>query len=227
MSDAPSPAKQPLLPTIDDALRGRLPDADVPFPTPALARLLLLLGAAAGICITSYQLFQGGSNIALRAAANACKVPAVLVLTACVTLPSLYVFAALQRMELTLRELLRLLLLSSVVHVAVLASLGPVFAFFAASTDSHAFLLLLNVLFWTIAGVLGIKVLHRAASGLDVSTKRLLNVWCLLYGVVGAQMGWLLRPFVGRPDEPFALLMPTEDNVLIGVLTAIGELFAR
>ena len=34
------------------------------------------------------------------------------------------------------RSTLRLMLLSNVVHLAVIASLGPVFAFFAASTDS-------------------------------------------------------------------------------------------
>ena len=54
------------------------------------------------------------------------------------TFPSLYVFAALQRLPLDLRNLLRLLLVAILVHLTILASLAPVFAFFAASTKSYA-----------------------------------------------------------------------------------------
>jgi hypothetical protein len=57
--------------------------------------------------------------------------------------------------------------------------------------------------------------------------RTVLRVWCLVYGIVGAQMGWLLRPFLGAPDLPFTLFRPREDSVFIGVMRAIGQLFGR
>ena len=55
----------------------------------------------------------------------------------------------------------------------------------------------------------------------------MLRIWCVVYGVVGAQMGWLLRPFLGSPDLPFTLLRPREDNVFVDVVRTIGDLFGR
>ena len=55
---------------------------------------------------------------------------------------------------------------------------------------------------------------------------RLLGMWGLLYGVVGAQMAWLLRPFVGSPDLPFSLFRPREDNVFLAILRLLRNLFA-
>lgn len=43
----------------------------------------------------------------------------------------------------------------------------------------------------------------------------------MIYGVVGAQMGWILRPFIGNPDLPFTWFRARESNffaALFGVL---------
>jgi hypothetical protein len=127
-----------------------------------------------------------------------------------------------------------------------------VFAFFAASTNSYGFMLLLNVLFFVIGGLVGLSTLKRAAM-LAVPTnvvqpkveagepgsaaprvqpvpehqaQRLLTTWGLVYGVVGAQMAWLLRPFVGTPDLAFSLFRPREDNVFLGIVRVLKGLFS-
>ncbi|MEZ5975927.1 MAG: hypothetical protein R3E96_14125 [Planctomycetota bacterium] len=56
-------------------------------------------------------------------------------------------------------------------------------------------------------------------------TRRLFFGWCVLFGVVGAQMGWVLRPFLGDPGQPFALFRERESNILAQVLTSLGRLF--
>jgi hypothetical protein len=202
-------------------------------------------------------------------------VPLLFLLTLIVSFPSLYVFAALQRLPLDFRNTLKLMLLAIVVHLTVIASLGPVFAFFAASTTSYPFLLLLNVAVFAIGGLLGLMVLRRAtrdmftppsaaktnppavppatpeltAAGPEApatpaatswqaigsaartnhhgaeQARRLMGVWCCVYGVVGAQMGWLLRPFLGSPDAPFEWFRQRDGNFLIAVLNTIGKLF--
>lgn len=35
---------------------------------------------------------------------------------------------------------------------------------------------------------------------------RILQIWILVYGFVGAQMAWSLRPFIGSPDREFEFL---------------------
>ncbi len=260
-----TPAKESLLATLDRVLRGtflkpaQLTRGCIDAPVPRLIWLGLLLGGLYGIGLGSYSLFGGADQAFLQVLACACKVPLLFLLTLLVTFPSLYVFAALQRLPLDFRSTLRLLLLAILVHLAVLASLAPVFAFFAASTKSYAFMLLLNVAFFAVGGLLGFMVLRRATHSMFAhaeatlppfpgdqpemqgppslqiprsprhgeQARRVLRVWCLVYGVVGAQMGWLLRPFLGAPDLAFTLFRPREDNVFVGVMRAIASLLGR
>jgi hypothetical protein len=42
--------------------------------------------------------------------------------------------------------------------------------------------------------------------------KTVFRCWVVLFGLVGAQMGWVLRPFIGNPDQPFAWLRPKHSN---------------
>jgi hypothetical protein len=49
-------------------------------------------------------------------------------------------------------------------------------------------------------------------------------VWILTYGVVGAQMGWILRPFIGAPGAPFELFRPREGSFLQGIYHAIQHM---
>jgi len=51
------------------------------------------------------------------------------------------------------------------------------------------------------------------------------RVWVVLYGLVGMQMGWILRPFIGHPDLPFALVRAREGNVFGGIWRALTRLF--
>ena len=72
--------------------------------------------------------------------ASMAKVPLLFYLTLLVTLPSLYVFNALVGSRLSLGTVIRLLVASLGVMVTVLASLGPIVAFFSVSTTSYPFM---------------------------------------------------------------------------------------
>jgi len=51
------------------------------------------------------------------------------------------------------------------------------------------------------------------------------RVWLVVYAVVGAQMGWVLRPFIGAPNLEFTWFRAREANIFIDVLRTIGHLF--
>jgi hypothetical protein len=51
----------------------------------------------------------------------------------------------------------------------------------------------------------------------------ILRFWLVLYGFVGSQLGWVLRPFFGSPGQ-FELFRPREDNFITGVWNAFMNL---
>lgn len=53
----------------------------------------------------------------------------------------------------------------------------------------------------------------------------ILRFWLVLYGFVGSQLGWTLRPFFGSPNEQFELFRAREGSLFSAVFNAIGNLF--
>ncbi|MCK4872043.1 MAG: hypothetical protein KAS72_04890 [Phycisphaerales bacterium] len=54
--------------------------------------------------------------------------------------------------------------------------------------------------------------------------RAIFSVWFVLYGLVGAQMGWLLRPFVGSPDLEFSWLRQREGSFFLALLRHLSDL---
>lgn len=51
------------------------------------------------------------------------------------------------------------------------------------------------------------------------------NIWTIVFALVGAQMSWVLRPFIGSPDLPFEWIRQRESNFFLAVLGALDKLF--
>jgi hypothetical protein len=298
---------------LDRVIRGEatLPSAlrtgEIEQPVSGLVVIGIILGALYGLCMGSYALFQRASMPLLQLIATTIKVPVLFFLTLAITFPSLYVFNALVGSRLSILSVVRLLVIALAVMLAVLASLGPIVAFFSASTTSYPFMLLLNVLFYTIAGFLGLRcmlvtlnrlsvaiaqadtvanatVLGQSAgssaaeqgtvSGENVTYQVLrptvidtptippmpqapvpgppgaftqpaprtgvaetapkspnrdvitvFRIWILVFGLVGAQMAWVLRPFLGSPHHIFTWFRPRSSNFFEAIFHALQHLF--
>lgn len=268
--------------TLDQILKGeatRLADlrrGSLQIPLGGLSLVILLLGAFYGVCMGSYAVItrHGEPSAAMgyqQLAASAVKVPALFFLTLVVTFPSLYVFNALVGSRLTMGALLRLLVAALGVMMALLASFGTITVFFAVSTDSYAFMVLLNVVLFAVAGFLGLgfllQTLHRLYNAQILSTppplpvppisgnpaevpvtppaypepgalealegqvssrnvRSVFRIWVLVFGLVGAQMGWVMRPFIGDPGKPFTFFRQRESNFFQDVIKKTGELLS-
>lgn len=234
----------------DDLLAGR-----ITVPTHTLTTAGILLGAAYGLFMGLYAVLRSENPSTEQLLATIVKVPLLFLATLCVTFPSLYVFSALANSRLTAGQTLRLLLAAITVNLALLASFGPVTAFFTLSTDSYPFLVVLNVLFFAISGFAGLMFLRRvldtvftpaparprdgAAEGDDVPPplpsraavtdaavgRRVFTIWTVTYGLVGAQMGWILRPFIGTPLQEFTFFRERDANFFVGLRDALRALF--
>jgi hypothetical protein len=53
----------------------------------------------------------------------------------------------------------------------------------------------------------------------------LVYIWILLFGFVGTQLAWTLRPFFGDPDSPFALFREISGTFYTDILQTIGNVF--
>ncbi|MEN3609259.1 hypothetical protein AAH979_06905 [Plantactinospora sp. ZYX-F-223] len=53
----------------------------------------------------------------------------------------------------------------------------------------------------------------------------LLYIWILLFGFVGTQLAWTLRPFFGDPEQPFAFFRSIDGNFYAEILRSLGSLF--
>ncbi|MHC4956006.1 MAG: hypothetical protein ACYTGZ_19340 [Planctomycetota bacterium] len=204
-----------------------------------LVRAIFVLGGFYGVSMGLFAALRGSHGTGWQMPASALKIPLLFLLTLLVTFPSLYVFSALSRSTMEVRASLHLLIRAITVSIALLASFGPITAFFTLSTSSYPFMVLLNVAFFAVAGVAGMKYLGAALESMfdsvasesrarDASqdhASRILRNWIYIYGAVGAQMAWILRPFVGTPELPFTLFRQRESNFFMGVMDSIRLLF--
>jgi hypothetical protein len=248
---------------LDRILRGdatrlsALREGRVETPTGGLLLLIVFLGAFYGACMGGYAIFNREVPEWRQVLASALKVPALFLLTLLVTYPSLYVFNALVGSRLRLAGLFRLLVAALAVTLAVLASFGPIVAFFSLTTSSYSFMSLFNVLLMAVAGFLGMLFLFRTLHRLTVAAeppevlppeapvpqqpagaldrleqpagRRVVTVfacWVVLFAIVGAQMSWVLRPFIGDPEQPFSWFRPRSSHFFEAVLRALHRLLS-
>ena len=61
---------------------------------------------------------------------------------------------------------------------------------------------------------------------LSKHVKTVFRLWVIVFALVGAQMGWVLRPFVGNPDMPFTWFRRRESNFFQAVLHTFQSLFS-
>jgi len=208
-----------------------------------------VLGVVYGVCMGLFASMTNDAGGGWQILSSAIKVPVLFYLTLIVTFPSLYVFGALMGMRLSAVDMLRLVVAAVTVNLTIVASFATITAFFTISTDSYLFMKLLNVAFFTVAGVIGLVFLWKLLKTLDAvqagddapvaplppdaphpfvglggdRVRRLFKVWLILYALVGAQMAWVLRPFVGSPDLPFQVFRARQSNFFLDVFRALDE----
>lgn len=278
---------------LDRILRGdatrmeSLEEGSIRIPLAGIALISILLAMCYGACMGSFALTIDWHERYWQMIASTVKMPALFAATLLVTFPSLYVFNALVGSRLGLADVLRLVVASLAVCMAVLASLGPIVAFFSITTTSYRFIVLLNVIVCAVSGFLGLSFLMQTLNHLSVSAgraqepeaaltkaavseipavtesagskegatdaalaevwpqlasvgpfdrlpghflgahvRKVFVVWIAVFGLVGGQMSWLLRPFIGDPDAPFAWFRPRGSNFFEAVYRLLWSLLA-
>jgi hypothetical protein len=210
-----------------------------------LLSISLAFGAVYGASMGLFGLLREHEATWKQAAADAVKVPALFLLTLVVAMPSLYAFSALANTKLSFHDTLRLLLAAIAVNLALLASFSPVTAFFALSGFvGLAFLRkALNSIFNGTPPPPAMLQISPNESEADrgqrlaierarwhewrrnvARPKRIFACWFVIYALVGTQMSWVLRPFIGTPELGFELLRPREGSFVAAIFKALWQL---
>ena len=203
-----------------------------------LLRHWLRLCVAMALCAALYGAVLGlwhGPRLALY---DAVKLPLVLLLTTALTVGFAWTAAAVLGLPLRFGQVAVLTFLALAVASLLLASLAPVAAFFNLSAPAptpeartaHNLLYLLHTALVGACGLAGTVALWRAMRRLDAPPRTLrgvYTVWVAAFALVGGEVAWVLRPFVGSVYMPVRFLRPDafDGNVYEFIVTDILKHF--
>jgi hypothetical protein len=194
-----------------------------------LPRKMRQMIVASLACLFVYGAVLGSSHSLLQALSSAIKLPVLFLATTAICAPTLYFFSVLFGSNQTLPQSAALLLTAITVSAVLLLAFAPVTLFFLLATSNYQFFKLLNVVVFTVVGLRGTRFLSQgmavvadseAAAG---SRRTVMRLWIVLYGLVGSQMAWTLRPFVGAPSLPFELFRNLGGTFFANVFGSLGE----
>jgi hypothetical protein len=188
-----------------------------------LVTLIVLGGFYGGVA--------GAYSGPLQAVSAAAKLPFLFLATFAVCFPAFYVVQVLVGSRLKLLQVVVLVTSALALTAVVLAAFIPVPAFFLITGANYYFQHLLHIAIVGAAGVFGMYALHE---GLTTVCERrgvyprkaitIMRLWALLFGFVGIQMAWNLRPFLGDRNQPFRLIGHYQGNFYEAVIYAIKQL---
>ena len=179
-----------------------------------------------------YGAIMGAFHSPLQVLSSAIKLPALYLITLLVCLPTLYIFNVLFGSKQSIGQHFTFLLTAVSVIAILLFGFAPVTLFFLITVNDFDFFLLLNVAIFALTGILGVSFLYQVMKpiadndtdrGIKVRTN-ILRFWLVLYGFVGSQLGWTLRPFFVSNGQ-FELFRSREGNFFSAVFNSIMNLF--
>lgn len=180
---------------------------------PVLLAIALVSAAIFGGVVGSY---RGGVQLLYASL----KLPMLWMVPVLVTLPAVRAFHRVCGIEVNYGQVALAALVGCARSALLLAVASPaLWLMFSVHVDYHWAVLVLcgSVL---LSGAVGLVTVARILPG-SGRGKLLSNALAgLAVGVVVAQSGWILRPFVARPRAEVAFLRPVESNVFASTLAS-------
>ena len=150
---------------------------------------------------------------------NAVKFPLVILLTSLGTALLNAMLAPLLGVNIGLRQSVLAVLMSFTIAGAILGGFAPLLGFAvwnlppledkANASQAHAFIMLTIVAAIAFAGIAAnlrlLRLLRRLGGG-NTQALRVLFAWLASNLLLGSQLSWILRPFIGTPSMPVQFL---------------------
>lgn len=204
-------------------------------------RMLLYMG----VVILGTAAFGGAVGIwrdPMQAVFTAIKFPLIVLLTTAGNGLLNGMLAPLLGINISFRQSLLAIFMSFTIAAAVLGACSPLMYFLAwnmpplslkpgDSATAHSFNFVALVVIMAVAGIAGnVRLLQllRDLSGSANGARRTLAAWLLGNLLLGSQLAWILRPFVGSPWLPVEFLRPNafEGNFFESLLSHARQLLS-
>lgn len=177
----------------------------------------------------------------LQALYTAIKLPLIILLTALGNALINGMLAPLLGLNIGFRQSLLAVLMSFTIVGIILGAFSPLMLFLvwntppislrAASTSSHSFILLTQVVVIAFAGIAAnlrlVQLLQRLSVSRPIAWK-ILFAWLAGNLFLGSQLSWILRPFIGSPNLPIEFLRADafRGSFYEAVFNAVRHLFS-
>jgi hypothetical protein len=196
-----------------------------------------------GLAVFGFVAGLSGRDV-VQAILSTIKLPALVLASGLICLPTLYYFSVLFGSRLRFLQTIMLILTAQTVSAVLALGFAPISLLFWLSGAEPLFLVALNGAVLGFSSALGLIFLVQGVLYIQETEppekvpfftwvymlikgacrSLVLLGWLVIYGLVGAQMGWLLRPFVGSPDLPFAWFRQRQGNFFLAVVQVLQKL---
>lgn len=172
-----------------------------------LTHLLLQLLAINAIIMAIYGgiMGLGGTGFA-QLFTSALKLPMLYLFSLAVCFPLLFVVNVLMGSRVKFQQTFTMILVAITLSSLILAACAPIAIFFMITGSQYDFLKLMHVGILGFSGLWAMAGLYRAIQHMcDESSiypkqaLKILLIWMMIFGFVGTQMAWTLRPYLGAP----------------------------
>ncbi|MCR5763372.1 MAG: hypothetical protein K6G00_08320 [Treponema sp.] len=195
---------------------------------------------AIGMCsFAIYGFIMGLSNSIMQSVSSMVKLPLLYLATTGICFPTFFIFYSLFGAKTTLSKCIAYMLTSICVMGIILLAFAPVTLFFLLTSKNYTFFKLLNVLFFSVSGIVGVSFFYKMIIAVDLKNSgssddssaahgarnKILFFWLILYAFVGTQLAWTLRPFFGAPGMPFEFIRKLGGNFYVDVFSSFFRLF--
>ena len=179
-----------------------------------------------------YGLIMGSYNGIAQALLSGLKLWGLFLITLVICFPSFYIVQIVLGSRIGIKQLSIMLLSGLVMVSTIMLAFGPIVLFFQLSGGNYHFLQLLHVAVMVFSGIFGMRVvldsLKNACENQQVYPKiglTVFQIWVIIFAIVGFQLSWNLRPFIGHKEMPFEVFREhTRGNVYTTVFRSLGEL---
>ena len=129
--------------------------------------------------------------------------------------PIFYVLNCTSGPGLRIEHSVRLLVIAVSANAVAISSYTPLSLFFTLTTSKtgYLFMIVMHVVVLGLAGVVSLVVIvlnfRETAAAMRKRMRPFLVVtWGAIYGLVGTQMSWVLRPMIGTWSTPYTAFRP-------------------
>ncbi len=183
-----------------------------------IANLLTIM--LLGLAVFGFIAGLSGRDVG-QALISALKLPALFLISGLVCLPTLYYFSVLFGSRLRFLQTITLILSAQAVAAVLVLGFAPISLLFWLSGSEPLFLVVLNLAVLGLAVTLGLILLVQGVLYVQETQppknetfstwtwilllikgafrSLVLMGWLAIYGLVSAQLSWMLRPFFGVP----------------------------